>query len=232
MAEVKWGGCNTSGRLQEQSAGDTERERRAWRKAREQHLAAKRAQREALVRGFVQDLAECALRIADFRERAGTNMPQKEYNDLLALLRAGDPSLCVSGEGHASADTAEDAIAAAALRDFLESAGEWASDEAVGFNEALGDAAQAVRLAADPPPTAGPAALKVPVRIAVVGAPFSGKSTLARELAAAYGATVLEPEGLVAAAVEAATAYVEPAPQVCSKYWLVRDPGVSQLVFA
>ena len=198
--------------LQEESAGDTERERRAWRKAREQRTAAKEAQRMALVRGVVGDLAEFALRVALFRERTGTNMPQHEYHDLLTLLRERDSSLCTSGGG--SADASEDAITFAALHDFLQGAGEWASDELAGFNAALGDAAQAVRLVAHPPPEARPAALTMPVRIAIVGAPFTGKSTLARELATAYGATVLEPERLVSAAVEAAASYVEPEQQV------------------
>ena len=71
-----------------------------------------------------------------------------------------------------------------------------------------------MRALADPPARQAALTLDVPVRIAVVGGPFTGKSTLAAALAAQHAAVVLEPDALVAAAVEAAAAYVEPEPQV------------------
>lgn len=84
---------------------------------------------------------------------------------------------------------------------------------AVGFNEPLAAAVHAVREQVHPPPRDAQPSLDLPVRIAVVGGPFCGKTTLAQGLAEAYNATILDAEVLVNSAVQAAGVYLDPEPQ-------------------
>jgi ABC-type transport system involved in cytochrome bd biosynthesis fused ATPase/permease subunit len=203
--------------LQEQSEGDVERERRAWSKARAAKAEASRAKHVSLVSHFVHDLVEFVLRIAHFREQTGGLVPKKEYNDWLSLLLSGDPKMCSSTS---TVGSSEDVMNQAELSNFLESSGEWTAPhgEPIAFNKPLGEAAHLVKLAAHEPQALPKIQLTVPVRIAIIGAPFTGKSTLAKELAKAYSATVLDPEKLVSQSVAAAEAYTAPAPQVCNQH--------------
>ncbi|CAG9461598.1 unnamed protein product [Pedinophyceae sp. YPF-701] len=67
-------------------------------------------------------------------------------------------------------------------------------------------------VAADAPPLPTPPDLTtMPVKLAVVGAPFSGKSTIAREIAVEHQLAVITPEDVVEAALAAAEAYVPPS---------------------
>ena len=85
--------------------------------------------------------------------------------------------------------------------------------EAIGFNGPLSAAVHRVRVHVHaPPPDAAPA-LDLPVRIAVVGGPFSGKTTLAQGLAESYNAAILDAEVLVNNAVQAAGVYLDPEPE-------------------
>ncbi len=63
-------------------------------------------------------------------------------------------------------------------------------------------------LAREPPPQPElPALDGMPLRLAVVGSPFAGKTSVAQELSRRYRLKVLDPEALVTEAMEAARAY-------------------------
>jgi len=54
--------------------------------------------------------------------------------------------------------------------------------------------------------------LSFPVKLAVVGQPFSGKTTLAQQVSGEQGLALIDPVALVTAAVAAADDFVPPAP--------------------
>eukprot|EP00892_Ulva_mutabilis_P002600 jgi/Ulvmu1/12340/UM089_0024.1 len=89
-----------------------------------------------------------------------------------------------------------------------------AAGEPIGFNEPLSAAVHTVRERVHPPPADAAPTLDLPVRIAVVGGPFCGKTTLAQGLAESYNAAVLDAEVLVNNAVQAAGVYLDPEPQI------------------
>lgn len=97
---------------------------------------------------------------------------------------------------------------------------------AIGFNEPLAAAVHAVRQCVQPPPQDAAPALDLPVRIAVVGGPFCGKTTLAQGLAEAHNAAILDAEVLVNNAVQAAGVYLDPEPQ--ARIPLALDMHVAQ----
>jgi hypothetical protein len=195
--------------------GEVERERREWRKAQAERAVARREKRTVLVHEFVQDLVSFALRIADFRERTDHLVPKKEYNDWLSLLVAGDVNLCEPmATGDDGSIVVDDVVDSSALHDYLHSQGEWVSAEHIGFNEVLGQAVHMVRTHAQPPLHVGRVVLSLPVRMAIIGGPFTGKTTLARTLAKAYNTTVLQPEALISAAIASAISYTAPEAQV------------------
>lgn len=224
--------------VQEEAKGEVERERRQWRKAAAAREAARSAKHTATVRGFVNDLVTFALRCAEHRERTGLNVPRKEYNGWLAALVAGADrphrtTLATSDAPLGGSVAIDDVLDAAALDDYLNWRGEWAVpphaaagtdatadaltdvDAApLSHNEPLAQAVHAVRAQVDPPAVAEAEKLDMPVRIAVVGGPFTGKSTLAAALAERHNAALLEAEALVTAAAEAAAAYTASEPQV------------------
>jgi hypothetical protein len=78
----------------------------------------------------------------------------------------------------------------------------------------LGSAIHEIRVVAQPPPPDAAPSLDLPVRMAVVGGPFTGKTTLAQTLAETLNATVIVPENLVQSALLAAAQYIEPREQV------------------
>ena len=86
------------------------------------------------------------------------------------------------------------------------------------FNLPLGAAIHDIRMVAEPPPPDAAPALDLPVRMAVVGGPFTGKTTLAQALAEAQSATVIVPENLVQAALLAAAQYIEPQVRVLAPH--------------
>jgi hypothetical protein len=147
-------------------------------------------------------------------------IPKKEYADWLSLLLSGDNKMCGISSTDISTSEKENVMSQAALSDFMESCGEWETLQgvAIGFNKPLGEAAHLVRLTAQAPPALPRMRLTVPIRIAIIGAPFTGKSTLAKELASMYSARVLDPETLVNKAVAAAAVYTAPVPQVCAQH--------------
>jgi hypothetical protein len=208
--------------LQDEMQGEVERERRQWRKAQATRDAARAAKHTRSMRAVVHDLTTFALRVAEYRARTGCNVPRKEYNGWLAAFIAGETGAGDAGQDNGDTADGDDAVDTAALDDYLHARGEWAQQGASGedgettpqFNSALAEAVHAVRAAAVPPPAAQPIALTMPIRLAVIGAPFTGKSTLAAKLAEAHRAVVLDPEALVAAAVKEADGYTEPEPQV------------------
>ena len=198
--------------MQEQNEGQVERQRRAWRKAQDARAKARRAKHEGAARTCVHDLVSLALRIADYRQRTDLPVPKKEFHDWVALFVAADTSLCQPDSGVPS--TGDGVMDAAAVHDYLHCVGEWAGEQGAGFNSELGQAVHAVRVRAQQPPKMQDAELTVPVRVAIVGGPFTGKTTLAQSLAEANRAALLEPEALISAAIAAAEAYVTPEPQV------------------
>ena len=213
-----------------------ERERRQWRKAQAARAAARADRHARTARAFVHDLVAHALRVAEHKERTGCLVPRTEYNAWMALLVSGSGSsdgdkAGPGGDDPEAAASSDDLVDRAALDDFLHWRGEWveaaaaAGISAESRNGALADAVHAVRARADPPHRSEPTELTMPIRMAVVGGPFTGKSTLAAKLAEDCRAALLDTEALVRAAVAAAEEYVAPEAQVC---WPQARPWIRQ----
>ncbi len=104
-------------------------------------------------------------------------------------------------------------LARSVVDDYLDCTGEFLLNESdgaesIGFNSILGKIiveireSCAVAAAAScgrgvPPASPGGALTALPLRLAVVGAPFSGKTSVAQELAQKFGLKVLDVESLV-----------------------------------
>ena len=193
--------------------GERERQQRQWKKAGAARTAARTAKHSAFVRDVAYDLVDFALRVAEFRAQTGMLVPKKEYNGWVAELVAGKLSAeRQQSEAQSAAAAPAAVIDAAALQDYLEWAGEWDVDGtedavAAGHNVALAQLVHGVRAQAQPRREEAPIVLDMPVRMAVVGGPFTGKTTLAQALAKEHNAHVLDPEALVQDAITAASVY-------------------------
>ena len=100
----------------------------------------------------------------------------------------------------------DEALEEELLRDYIHGNGEWKFGEEVVHNYFLGDAIESVidlnfvnpsseELVPDIPH-------HLPIKIALIGYPFSGKMTHCRLLAEKYGLDMIEPKKLVLAAAE------------------------------
>ena len=81
-------------------------------------------------------------------------------------------------------------MAAVTLQDYIGWAGEWAAGSAdqAGYNEQLADViSEGAAAGAVKAKSKDTSAQEVPLRIAVVGGPFSGKTSMALKLADDYG---------------------------------------------
>ncbi|KAF5829801.1 hypothetical protein DUNSADRAFT_15464, partial [Dunaliella salina] len=110
---------------------------------------------------------------------------------------------------------AELQLAKAAVADWLDCLGEYECQPPIGHNEALGAVVAELDSLARPKvaPSDLPQIQHLPLKICIVGTPFGGKSSMARDLAQRFKLRLLEPEVLVAEAITAA------------EEWAARPPG-------
>ncbi len=117
--------------------------------------------------------------------------------------------VCVTTQEGPTLDTP---LARAAVTDWITCQGEFERDGgAIAPNTALGAVVAEFEQRARPQPTHTPAATiqQLPLKLAVIGGPFSGKTTIAHTLANKHRLRVLDPESLVNAAIQAAKAWTE-----------------------
>ncbi|KAG2442556.1 hypothetical protein HXX76_002642 [Chlamydomonas incerta] len=193
-------------------------EMEAWRAAQQARAEAKAAKHAAFARDVAYQLVSLAERSAEYRSATGNLVPRREWREWLTMFVAGDPQLGppappVGVEAEAAAAEVREAclrVGRALVDDYLACAGDWVrTDGPIGHDELLGQiVGELAILAREPPPQPElPAIETLPLRLAVVGAPFAGKTCVAQELSRRYKLRVLEPEALVAEAMAAAQEY-------------------------
>ena len=195
---------------------------------------------EADCRQLAEGICALAERCAAYREETGMLVPRKEYHEWMSLFVAGEAGRldALVTEDVVPAADGPSAVPNV-VRQYLAYEGEWDEGQVQAFLPAAeeGAAAAAAKPAAEAGDLEGPAdgglgsallgALRaasapesrpalpdlsvMPLKLAVVGAPFSGKSTVSLALAEEYGLQVIRPEALVARAIEASQPKPEPA---------------------
>ncbi|KAG2499886.1 hypothetical protein HYH03_002175 [Edaphochlamys debaryana] len=193
-------------------------EMEAWRAAQQARADAKAAKHASTARDIAYQLVSLAERAAEYRTATGNLVPRREWRQWLAMFVSGDPELgAPAPPPREEAEAAEAAEREANLRigqalvpDYLECAGDWQREDGpIGHDELLGQVVgELAVLAREPPPQPElPSIDSLPLRLAVVGSPFSGKSSVAFELSQKYRLKVIDPESLVAEAISAAQEY-------------------------
>lgn len=196
-------------------------EMNAWRAAQAALAAEKRAQLATSCHTMAHHLVTIALKAAEYRESRGCNAPLREWRQWSAMFLADsrklDPPPATEGsEGAIVSDSseAEAIMNKSAVSDFLLCQGPWEVDPVINHNTevatVVAEVANATRNSkanADDLPN-----LDLPLKLAVIGAPFSGKSAVSVHLADKYDLKLLTPEMLVLEAVQAADNYVPPEP--------------------
>ncbi|KAG1668074.1 hypothetical protein FOA52_010484 [Chlamydomonas sp. UWO 241] len=214
-------------------------EMEAWRGAQAGRAAEKAAAHADTCRSVAWQVVMLAERAAQHRERTGANVPANEFRRWLAMFVSGNDALGTpptpvdtqAEEAMAAALARQKDVArATVVSDYLECSGEFAipsepttttdgassastSGGPVGFNAPVGAAVSdllRVTDAADDPRPSVPDTSGWALRLAVVGAPFAGKSTMAAELASKFKLARLDVEALVTTAVAAAERWVPP----------------------
>ncbi|GIL73035.1 hypothetical protein Vretimale_4669 [Volvox reticuliferus] len=217
-------------------------EMEAWRAAQQARAEAKAAKHAAFAREVVYQLVGLAERSGKYRLATGNLVPRREWRQWLAMFEAGDQQLGMpppppgSEAQVAEADAREATIrfGQALVGDYLACSGDWVRDQGpIGHDELLGQViGELAILSREPAPQPElPAMENLPLRMAVVGAPFSGKTTVAQDLARKYRLMVLDPEALVADAMAAARAHeaaVAAAAAAAAAPPLPIPPGSSQ----
>ncbi|KXZ56759.1 hypothetical protein GPECTOR_1g684 [Gonium pectorale] len=201
--------------MREEYEAEAALEMEAWRAAQRARAEAKAAKHAAFARDMAYQLVALAERAAEYRAATGNMVPRREWRQWLALFTAGDPALGPpappQGEvAEAEANEAREAslrLGRALIGDYLACAGDWAREEGpIGHDEVIGElVGELAILSREPPPQPElPAIESLPLRLAVVGAPFAGKTSVAQELARRFKLQLLDPEVLVAEALKAA----------------------------
>ncbi|KAL6765964.1 protein associated with central pair microtubule complex [Haematococcus lacustris] len=182
----------------------------AWRQAQQERAAAKAAKHARMAEGMAWQLVQLAERCIEFRRITGELVPRSEWRRWVAMFLASDEQLGDPVVKEQAGSAADLALATAAVADWLDCVGEWQREEGeggpIGHNARLAAiVAELDQLAATPPePLLLPNLADLPLKLAVVGAPFSGKTTVAQELSKRFKLQVLEPEAMVAEAMAAA----------------------------
>ena len=171
---------------------------------------------------LISQMAGLAERAAEYRARTDALVPRKEWREWKALFLSGELETAaplVKEEGASPAQAVElsesdeselvaTTLDEAAVCDYLSSRGEWEWPAGVPENDPLGDIVYNLKLAIAPP------APKLPVpdlsslrcRVAVTGAPFAGAELIGKVVAEKNNMVLIEPQQLVAKAMEAARA--------------------------
>ncbi|EFJ52136.1 hypothetical protein VOLCADRAFT_103155 [Volvox carteri f. nagariensis] len=193
-------------------------EMEAWRAAQQARAEAKAAKHAAFAREVVYQLVGLAERAAEYRLATGNLVPRREWRQWLAMFAAGDPQLGMPPPppgseaqlAEADAREATSRLGRALVGDYLACTGDWVREQGpIGHDELLGQVVGelAIQSREPAPQPELPAIENLPLRLAVVGAPFSGKTTVAQDLARKYRLLLLDPEALVADAMAAAQAH-------------------------
>mmetsp|Transcript_35241 Transcript_35241/g.78424 ORF Transcript_35241/g.78424 Transcript_35241/m.78424 type:complete len:1824 (+) Transcript_35241:146-5617(+) len=202
--------------LKEQYETEAKLEMDAWRAAQQAHADAKARKHAQMCEEIAWQVVMIAERAAQYRETTGAMVPIHEYRRWLAMFKAGDVTLGApvikSSEEDQQTLGIDPALAKAAAEDYMECVGEFERPEdkggPIGSNAHLGkavaDLADACRHKIAPGDLPQ---LDFPLRLAIVGAPFSGKTLMAQELSRRFKIRLLDPEALVAEAIKAAEAY-------------------------
>ena len=196
-------------------------ELKAFRAAEAERARAKTAKNSIACKEVAWQLVMLAERCIEHRSITGAaKVPIGEYRRWLALFAKGDPSLGdpviepdpEAEEARARALQREKILAQAAIDDYITCSGDFSRSEdqggPIGPNAVLGEAVSFLEITCNPqvPPSHLPS-IPFPIRLAVVGAPFSGKTSVSQELARRFKLQVLDIEVLVDAAVKAAIDY-------------------------
>lgn len=209
--------------MREEYEAEAALEMEAWRAAQEARTAAKAAQHAELVTDIAWQLVQLAERTVEQRSNSGeARVPRREWREWLAMFVSGDaalgtPVVRLSKEEKAEAEARRQQaqrLARVLVGDYLRTEGDWVLNASasgggagsIGHNELLGRVVGELAVLARevPPPPQAPALEGLPLRLAVVGAPFAGKTAITQELARKYRLRVLEPEGVIAEAMAAA----------------------------
>ncbi|KAK9824418.1 hypothetical protein WJX72_010134 [[Myrmecia] bisecta] len=212
-------------RLKGEHDAATADEMARWREAQHAQRLAKAQRHQELAAEVAWQMVGVAEKAAEYREQADLGkVPRPVWRQWATMFVAGAPELTLQ---RPASDLAKEASAAAditpldkaTLKDYVAWSGDWqlsSSDNTAvaGANPAL--VAVVTDLAAianaEPAPKTAAAALKYPLMLSVVGAPFSGKSTTARKLAEQHCLKVLEPNALIQSAIAESNAYIPPTP--------------------
>lgn len=175
------------------------------------------AEVEAACREAALGLVGIAERAGEYRARLDAMVPRAEYRKWVTMFIHGDPDILArmpSAAPPAASDHENDGmlqlLGSAAVEDYLAARGEWEGAPTGSAHPVLCETVGSVFGKAEMEAAAGPAlpgAAALPIRLAVTGAPFSGKTTLAWGVAKIFKLRVIEPQSLLKQAVEAAQSY-------------------------
>lgn len=182
-----------------------------WATIKEARLEAKRQKNVDFCTQLLEALVSISEKAADHREKTGSLVPRKEYLEWVALFAAGVQSQDSDSFGESREDEHVDVAAKvldeSAMKDYLGFSGQWEESalEAPQGNDALGAIVDAIFTSAfEDESEAVLPNINFPYKVAIIGTPFAGKSTMSAVLAAELGVTVISPEDAVKSVIQAA----------------------------
>lgn len=105
-------------------------------------------------------------------------------------------------EGRNLSDRSATVIDDAVLIDYLEYNGEWDHPSPLGYNKILGELLGEILTAASPPLPVQPLAVDLRIKIAVIGPPLAGSTTVAKRLEEEFNLVLLSPVGVARKEIE------------------------------
>eukprot|EP00854_Cymbomonas_tetramitiformis_P007823 gene7823-9291_t len=188
-------------------------EEQRWKEAETKRQEEKRVARVKMVSEVVKELVSLAVRCAEYREQTDSLVPRKEYREWVSLFTKGvslSPALLEDTTPPPEPDETSMVLDESTVGDYLKCSGEWALDpsELIGTNVPLGEMVHDLFhiTTTDPLPPALPD-LEFPIKLCLLGDPFAGKTFVSQKLADHLTLPLLEPEALVATAIEEADRY-------------------------
>ena len=175
-----------------------------WEAIKEARAQAKRDKNADFCAQLLDALVTVSEKAADHRENTGALVPRKEYLEWVALFAAG--VLTADADPFGDSREGEDEGVAgkvldeSSMKDYLGFSGQWEEDglELPQGNEALSCIVDAVLASAfEDEGEADLPNINFPYKVAIIGTPFAGKSTIATVLAAELGIAVISPEAAV-----------------------------------
>ena len=175
-----------------------------WEAIKEARAQAKRDKNADFCAQLLDALVTVSEKAADHRENTGALVPRKEYLEWVALFAAGVPTADADPFGD-SREGEDEGVAGkvldqSSMKDYLGFSGQWEEDglELPQGNEALSCIVDAVLASAfEDEGEADLPNINFPNKVAIIGTPFAGKSTIATVLAAELGIAVISPEAAV-----------------------------------